>query len=78
MTCRARGRVSVRHSRNGSKSAQKIVTLSAALGQSLVGLEASPGEDGPEGWEEEAACDPYSRARLGPGQDRRGVWTNPG
>lgn len=52
--------------------AQKIVTLSAALGQSLVGLEASPGEDGPEGWEGEAACDPYSRAPV-LGLDRIGV-----
>lgn len=60
MTCRAQGLGDIRHLRNGNENVQKIVTGSEALGQSLVGLEASPGRDGPEGWEGEAACDPYS------------------
>lgn len=46
--------------------------LSAVLAQFLVGLEASPGQDGPKGWEGEEACDPYCRAPV-LGLDRIGV-----
>lgn len=49
-----------------------MVTMSAVLAQFLVDLEAFPGQDGPEGWEEEEACDPYCWAPV-LGLDRIGV-----
>lgn len=59
-----------RHLINSNENAQKLQPQWPETHPSVMGLEASPGQDRLEEWEGEVACDPSFWA---PGLDRIGV-----